>query len=87
MSLTNLLLLQILHRKKKSMPLNEIVKGFRELGMNKPPTRTSLYATLQKLASKNHVEIKWEENNKLYKLSANGLKELRKIEILLKVRR
>ena len=87
MSLTNLLLLQILGRKKNSMPLNEIVKGFRELGMNKPPTRTSVYANLEKLASKDQVEIKWEKNNKLYRLSADGFKELAKIEMLLKVER
>lgn len=87
MSLTNLLLLQILRRKKKLMPLNEIVKGFRELGMSKPPTRTSLYANLEKLASKNQVEIKWEENNKFYRLSAKGLDELAEIEMLIKVGR
>jgi DNA-binding PadR family transcriptional regulator len=87
MSLRNLLLLQILRRKKKSIPLNEIMKGFRELGMSKPPTRTSVYANLEKLASKNQVEIKWEENNKLYRLSANGLDELAEIEMLLKVGR
>ena len=87
MSVTNLLLLQILYRKKKSMQLNEIVKGFQELGMNKPPTKTLIYATLQKLATKKHVEVNWRENNKLYKLSATGLDELVKIKILLTVER
>jgi DNA-binding PadR family transcriptional regulator len=87
MSLTNLLLLQILRRQKNSMPLNEIVKGFRELGMSKPPTKTSVYANLQKLASQDQVEINWEENNKLYRLSANGLNELTKIEMLIRIER
>jgi DNA-binding PadR family transcriptional regulator len=67
------------------MQLNEIVKEFRELGMNKPPTKTSVYANLQMLARKKQVEINWKENNKLYKLSATGLDELRKIEMLIKV--
>jgi DNA-binding PadR family transcriptional regulator len=86
MSVTNLLLLQILRSKKNSMPLNEIVKGFRELGMSKPPTKTSIYANLQKLATKKHVEINWEENNKFYRLSTIGLDELVKVEMLLKVK-
>jgi DNA-binding PadR family transcriptional regulator len=69
------------------MQINEIVKGFQELGMNKPPTKTLIYATLQKLATKKHVEVNWRENNKLYKLSATGLDELAKIEMLLRVER
>jgi DNA-binding PadR family transcriptional regulator len=86
MSVTNLLLLQILRSKKNSMPLNEIVKGFRELGMSKPPTKTSIYANLQKLATKKQVEINWEENNKFYRLSTIGLDELVEVEMLLKVK-
>jgi DNA-binding PadR family transcriptional regulator len=84
MSLTNVLLLQILRSRKKS-PLTEIVKDFRELGMSKPPTKTSIYANLQKLATKKQVEISWEENNKFYRLSAIGLSELAEVELLLKV--
>jgi DNA-binding PadR family transcriptional regulator len=85
MSLTNLLLLQILGKKRKSISLNEVVRGVRELGMTKPPTKTSIYANLQKLAAKKQVEITWENTNKLYKLSATGIDELAKIEILLMV--
>jgi Transcriptional regulator PadR-like family. len=83
MSLTNLLLLQILGKKRKSISLSEVVRGFRELGMTKPPTKTSIYANLQKLAAKEQVEITWENANKLYKLSATGIDELVKIETLL----
>lgn len=87
MTITNLLLLQILHCKKNSMPLHEIVKEFQKLEMSKPPTKSLIYATLQKLATKKHVEINWKENNKLYKLSTIGLDELVKVEILLKVKK
>jgi DNA-binding PadR family transcriptional regulator len=84
MSLRNLLLMQILRNRKKS-PLTEIVKDFRKLGMSKPPTKTSIYANLQKLANQNQVEITWEKNNKFYRLSTSGLNELAEIESLLKV--
>jgi len=84
MSLRNLLLMQILRNRKK-LPLTEIVKDFRKLGMSKPPTKTSIYANLQKLATQNQVEITWEKNNKFYRLSTSGLNELAEIESLLKV--
>jgi DNA-binding PadR family transcriptional regulator len=87
MSLRNLLLLQILRDRKKSIPLTEVMKGFRQLGMSRPPTKTSIYANLQKLALKNQVEICWKENNKFYKLSTIGLNELAEVELLLKVRK
>ena len=53
--------------------------------MSKPPTKTSIYANLQKLATKNQVEVTWEKNNKFYRLSPSGLNELAEIESLLKV--
>jgi DNA-binding PadR family transcriptional regulator len=76
-------MLQILCKKKKSISLSEVVRGFRELEMTKPPTKTSIYANLQKLAAKKQVEITWENDNKLYKISRTGIDELAKIETLL----
>lgn len=82
MSINDLMLLSILSSKQE-LTLSKIVDKFRELELEKLPSRTGIYSRLNILSTRKLVETSWEEGQKLYKSSEIGRKTVAKFKVSL----
>jgi len=73
MTTTGIILLKALNQ-KQFKPIKEIQTDLKLLGMNL--NQKTIYARLEKLASKKLCHQKWQEGLKIYGLSKMGKREL-----------
>jgi DNA-binding PadR family transcriptional regulator len=79
MSINDLILLSILS--DKELTLSEIIKKFRELELEKLPTRTGIYSRLAILSTRKLMQTSWKEGEKLYKSSDIGKNVVEKFRV------
>jgi DNA-binding PadR family transcriptional regulator len=63
---------------KQSLSLTGITNKIALNNIEKPPTRIGIHARLKKLAGSGFIAFKWQEGQKIYSITDEGVLEIKK---------